>query len=347
MKKTIIVVVSLLILAGVARLSFKLPAFQNLALDVLGQGFVQQAARSLPESDALRVFVCGSASPLGMTDQAQACIAVLTPEHFYVIDSGAGSMRNITGAGLPTRRIQGVLLTHFHSDHIAELYELNLNSWIQGRPEPLMVFGPEGVGEVVDAVNAGYRQDRLYRSEHHGAALLPPALGVLKHHSIEPGIVIEDGALTVTAYVAGHAPVHPAVGYRIDYQGRSVVISGDSNVTADTRRVVVGADLLLHDALSVPVVTNLAEAAADAGLARISKIMSDVLDYHASAASVVELGQNADIGMVAFYHLVPAPPNVLVEEIFQRGFPSNYLLAEDGMWFELPVGSDDIKVIRP
>ncbi len=90
MKKTIIVVVSLLILAGVARLSFKLPAFQNLALDVLGQGFVQQAARSLPESDALRVFVCGSASPLGMTDQAQACIAVLTPEHFYVIDSGAG-----------------------------------------------------------------------------------------------------------------------------------------------------------------------------------------------------------------------------------------------------------------
>lgn len=347
MKRTIIVIVSILVLAGVARLSIKLPGLQNFGLDVLGQGFVQQAASAAPESEALRVFVCGSASPLGATDQAQACIGVLTPEHFYVIDSGAGSTKNITGAGLPTRRLQGVLLTHFHSDHIAELYEVNLSSWVQGRPVPLTVFGPEGVGEVVDAVNAGYRQDRMYRSEHHGEALLPPALGVLRHQTIAPGLVIADGALTVTAYVAGHAPVDPAIGYRIDYQGRSVVISGDSNVTPDTRRIVDGADLLLHDALSVPVITNLSDAAGEAGLSRISKIMSDVLDYHASAASLIELGQNVDIGMVAFYHLVPSPVNVLVEEIFKRDVPSNYLLAEDGMWFELPIDSDEIKVVHP
>ena len=347
MKRTIIVVVSLLVLAGFGRLSLKLPALQNLALDVMGQGFVQQAARPLPESQSLRVFVCGSASPLGATDQAQACIAVLTPEHFYVIDSGAGSTRNISGAGLPTRRMQGILLTHFHSDHIAELYEVNLGSWVQGRPAPLTVFGPEGVSEVVDAVNAGYRLDRIYRSEHHGEALLPPALGVLQHQTIAPGKILEDRGLTVTAYVAGHPPIDPAIGYRIDYQGRSVVISGDSNVTADTRKIVEGADLLLHDALSVPVVKGLSDAAGDAGLSRLSKIMSDVLDYHASAASLVELGQEVDIGMVAFYHLVPSPINVLVEEIFQRDFPDHYLLAEDGMWFELPVGSDEINVTRP
>ena len=75
-------------------------------------------------------------------------------------------------------RLQGILLTHFHSDHIAEIYEVNLNSWVQGRPEPLMIYGPQGVDEVVDGINTSYRQDQIYRTEHHGDALLPPP-GVL------------------------------------------------------------------------------------------------------------------------------------------------------------------------
>jgi ribonuclease Z len=170
---------------------------------------------------------------------------------------------------------------------------------------------------------------------------------VLQHETISEGIVLEDGDLKVTAYMAGHPPIEPAVGYRFDYRGRSVVISGDSNVTAETRKIIQGADLLLHDALSVPVVSTLSAAAGQTGLSRISKIMADVLDYHASTTSLVELGAGADVDRVAFYHLVPSPVNVLVEEIFTRDLPDNYLLAADGMWFDLPVSGDDIVVIGP
>jgi ribonuclease Z len=346
MKKTLILVLGLLVIVGVGRALLKLPAVQDTVLERGTVLIAERGTAALPESESLRVYVCGSASPLGM-GQAQACIAVVTPEHFYLIDSGAGSTDNINRLGLPTERLQGLLLTHFHSDHIAEIYEVNLGSWVRGRPTPLTVYGPRGVDEVTNAVNAGYRLDRIYRTGHHGEDLLPPALGVLEHKTIAPGIILEDGDLKITAYVAEHPPIEPAVGYRFDYRGRSVVISGDGNVNGDTLKIVDGADLLLHDALSLPTVTALSEAMGTVGQTRQSKIVADVMDYHASTDSLIELGEKSDVDMVAFYHLVPVPLNGVLEEIFKRGVPENFLLAEDLMWFELPIGSDDIVINRP
>lgn len=342
-----ILVLGLLIVAVGGRSLLNLPAVQDAALSRGASVLAERAATPFPQSESLRVFVCGSASPLGTTDQAQACIAILTPEHFYLIDSGAGSTGNLGRLGLPMADLDGLLLTHFHSDHIAEIYEVNLASWVQGRPAPLTVYGPSGVDEVTEAVNAGYRLDRKYRTGHHGKDLLPPELGVLSHETITPGVILEDGDLKITAYVSEHPPIDPAVGYRIDYRGRSVVISGDSNVTDETLKVSDGADLLLHDALSLPIVTTMSEALAAADQTRTSKIMSDVIDYHASTETLIELGTKTDVDMVAFYHLVPSPVISVLEDIFMRGTPDNFVLAEDLMIFELPIGSEDIIVTRP
>jgi ribonuclease Z len=94
----------------------------------------------------LRVVVCGSASPLGNDPKrAQACIAVLTPEHFFIFDAGAGSQNRIGQAQLPMDRLSGVFLTHFHSDHIAALPDINLNAWVMGAKASLRVYGPVGV----------------------------------------------------------------------------------------------------------------------------------------------------------------------------------------------------------
>ena len=346
MKKILIIVLGLLLVIGGSRLILKVPAVQDAVLKRATATIAKRGAAPFPESENLRIYVCGSASPLG-TGQAQACIAVVTPEHFFLIDSGAGSTENIGRLGLPTGELDGLLLTHFHSDHIAEIYEVNLSSWVQGRPEPLTIYGPEGVDEVVNGLNTTYRQDRIYRTGHHGEDLLPPALGVLEHKTIHPGVIFDEGGLKVTAYVAEHPPIHPAVGYRFDYRGRSVVISGDSNVADNTLKIVDGADLLLHDALSLPTTTALKNALADAGQSRQSKIVFDVMDYHASADSLIELGEKSNVKMVAFYHLVPVPPNALLENVFLRGAPDNFLVAKDLMWFELPIDSDEIIVNHP
>ncbi len=312
----------------------------------------ERAARTLlarpPEQvDGMRVVVCGSASPLGNTpDRAQTCIAVVTPEHFFLFDVGARSPLRIGQARLPMGRLTGVFLTHFHSDHITGLPDVNLTSWVQGRDAPLDVYGPPGVQTVIDGFNLAFELDRGYRVAHHGADLLPPAVGPMAGVVITPGEVAwQDELLTVRSFPVAHDPIEPAVGYRVDYRGRSVVISGDTVATETLFEAAQGADLVLHDALSRTLLDPMIAAADEAGLATMARIMTDVIDYHADTMTLEERAAAAGVRQLAYYHLVPAPANALAENMFGRGLSSDTILVRDLHTFDLPPNSTEI-VIR-
>jgi ribonuclease Z len=298
----------------------------------------------MSEYDGLQVFMCGTSSPLPDPDRAQACVAILAGESLYLVDAGAGSARVATLGRLPLERLEAVFLTHFHSDHIAALPEFNLNSWVAGRPRPLAVFGPLGVAEVVDGLDAAYRLDSTYRVAHHGEELMPPDLGVMQTNLMEAGTVLDLGDLSVTSFEVNHDPVRPAVGYRFDYRGRSVVISGDAIITPGLIDAATGADLLLQDALSLPIIKALEQASAGS---RMEKIFSDIQDYHAHAGDLSALVEQSGVRQLALYHLVPPPSNALFEKIFSRELPEGTIVSEDGMIFELPAGSEEVNVTAP
>jgi ribonuclease Z len=332
------------LIGAAAAVVLNVPAAQDAVFKRAATAVLAQAPEPL---DGMRVVVCGSASPLGRNpERAEACIAVVTAEHLFLFDVGARSPLRMAQARLPMARINGVFLTHFHSDHIAALPDVNLASWVQGRPAPLDVYGPPGVQSVVDGFNAAYRLDRGYRTAHHGAARLPPERGAMRAQPFDPGeIVWQDDLLTVTSFAVEHPPIDPAVGYRVDYRGRSVVISGDSNA-ADTLFVAAkDADLLLHDALSRTLLDPMIEAATDLGLP-VSGIMTDVIDYHADVTLLSARAAEAGIKRLALYHLVPVP-NALTERMFLRGLPDDVILTRDLHTFDLPVGSSEIRIQEP
>jgi hypothetical protein len=95
--------------------------------------------------DALRMAVCGSSAPLPSEHRAKACVAVFAGGRFYVVDSGPESTENLVRWNIPLSSVGGVLLTHFHSDHIGDLGELSLQTWAGGRPAPLAVYGGPGL----------------------------------------------------------------------------------------------------------------------------------------------------------------------------------------------------------
>ena len=313
---------------------------------MLRQAVSAAMQRPLPMDryDGLKVFMCGTSSPLPDPDRAQACVAVLAGESLYVVDTGAGSARVATLGRLPLERLEAVFLTHFHSDHIAALPEFNLNSWVAGRPWPLAVFGPPGVSEVVDGLNAAYRLDSTYRVAHHGEELMPPNLGVMQAKLMEAGSTQEFGDLTVTSFQVNHDPIRPAVGYRFDYRGRSVVISGDAIVTQGLVDAATDADLLLQDVLSLPIIQTLEKVSAGT---RMEKILHDIQDYHAHTDDLSELVDGSGVRQLALYHLVPPPSNALFEKIFSRDLPGGTIVTEDGMIFELPAGGEEVKVLAP
>ena len=314
--------------------------------DALLKRMVGAAFARTPEEpfDGLRVFMCGTSSPLPAPGRAQACVAVTAGEHLYVVDAGARSPQTFNLAGMPLTNLRGIFLTHFHSDHIAAIGDFNLLSWVAGRPEPLEIIGPVGVDEVAAGFNQAYAQDSSYRTAHHGEALLPPHLSQLRPRAVEPGVVLERDGLVVTAFAVNHEPVSPAFGYRFDYRGRSLVISGDTVADNSLRQAAEGADLLLHDAISLPIVQALEVGAQAAGLDRQATIFADIQTYHAPVKDVYELAEQANVGKLALYHFVPPPRNALFRQIFRRNAPSGVVFTEDAMRLDLPTGSKEIKV---
>ncbi len=342
----LLLAITLTALSGVGYFLVQTTRGQDILLPRLLEAAMSHGDMNLDET-GLNVFICGTSSPIPDPNRAQACTGILTKDHFFIIDAGAGSTKNLLLGKLPLHRLQGILLTHFHSDHIAAIPDINLNSWVQGRPGSLAIMGPEGVDTVVAGMNQAYRLDHRYRVAHHGADMLPPAYGELTARTISAGVILDDRGLKITAFVTHHDPVRPATGYRFDYEGRSVVLTGDTIVTDTLTSASTGADLLLADALSLDLITSMEKTAAGLQLDRTARIMRDIQSYHADTRSIASLTKAANIRLTAINHMVPPTRNFLMAAIFRRDLPDNILLADDRMWFTLPAGRDDILVANP
>ena len=178
-KKLLALITAVVVLAaGTGLWTWNSTAGQDWLLEKAATATMQRPP-PFGQYDGLQVFLCGTSSPMPAAGRAPACVAILAGDSLYLVDVGAGSVLTAMLGQLPLKRLKAVFLTHFHSDHFAALPDFNLNSWVAGRPEPLVVIGPDGVSDVVDGLNQAYRLDREYRVAHHGADFMPPALGVM------------------------------------------------------------------------------------------------------------------------------------------------------------------------
>lgn len=303
------------------------------------------AASDLFDDRALRVVFCGTGSPLPDPMRAKACTAVIVKDRAYIVDAGPGAVNSLMLMGFPLDRVAGVFITHFHSDHIGDLGELRMQSWAAGRAAPLAVYGPEGVVQVAEGFNRAYALDDSYRTAHHGAALMPPAAAPLapKGFSAEQGpvVVYQDAELKVTAFPVKHDPVRPAVGYRFDAGGRSVVISGDTAPTPALTAAAKGADVLVSEALSLRMVEALKRAAGAAGAPRQAKIFGDIETYHTDPKDAAREANEAGVKLLVFSHLAPGLPQPVLEKLFFDGVDSvrerkGWLVGFDGLRLDLP-----------
>jgi ribonuclease Z len=332
----------------------------SVGCDALIETIVERAAerqrnathREWLSDDALHVFLCGTGAPLPDPTSAAACTVVVAGGKVWVVDVGPGSQEVAQLGGVPREDLGGVFLTHFHSDHIGELGEWAMQSWVSGRQGPLHVYGPAGVEQVVGGFRQAYLLDDEYRIAHHGLENLPRSASEWIPHQVphtegEGTQILDEGGLVVKAFAVDHKPAEPAVGYRFEYKGRTVVISGDTARSSNLELNAAGADLLIHEALVKDVIEALSDSMGRAGEPRLQRLVNDILDYHTSPSEAVASARAAGVDSVVFTHLVPPVPAPLRKWLFTRkldaGGELEVILGRDGMHFRLPADSDAIE----
>jgi ribonuclease Z len=316
----------------------------------------ERADSDLFDGKALRVALCGTSSPLPDPSRAKSCAVVIAGDRAFVVDTGPESWKTLASANFPAGRIAAVFLTHFHSDHIGDLGEFRMQSWIGGRRQLLPVYGGAGVERVVVGFNEAFALDDSYRAAHHGPDVAPLGAAPLVAKAFAVGssegrnhaaTIYEEDGLKVTAFEVDHAPVKPAVGYRFDYKGRSVVFSGDTTRWPNVVKWAKGADLLVHEAQSQGMRKILVEAAEKAGDKSLTKILEDIETYHATPQEAAEVANEAAVKLVVFTHLTPPLSSPILSPLFFDGVEqvrpgSGWAVGFDGMLIALPIGGETI-----
>ena len=344
MKKILIFVSFVISIFVIGLVSLNSHSVQDRILDIGLKNILSSAEPFLDNEDTLKVVVCGSRSPLPSPGRAEACILVEAGDDIYIFDLGNGSMDNLTQYQVPWPNVKAVLITHMHSDHIADLPDAHLQSWIQGRDSPLMVYGPEGINLVTKGFELAYSADYQYRNEHHGDDMLPMSIAGFNTIQIIDNQLIPNDTpgLEILPFVVDHYPVNSAFGFKISYKGRTVVISGDTINDGSVQKYSKDVDLLVHSAISIDIVERMRGVAP---IPQLDKILFDIQDYHTTIEEAGEIARDANVKHLLIYHSIPTPRNALMERVFLRPIESifkDHTLSDDGTRVVMPVENNEI-----
>ena len=224
--------------------------------------------------------------------QERSDSGISTAGQSFLVDCGRGVLMRAAAAGVGAANLSALLLTHLHSDHITDLSDVITTRWVTTfTPTPLPIIGPPGTKAVVEATLAALAPDISYRIAHHADITEPPAVQV---HEYRDGQVWNSGGLTITVAPTDHRPVEPTIAFRIDHDGASVVLAGDSVPCATLDALASGATALVHTVIR----KDLVELAPQQRL-------RDILDYHSSVQQAAATAARAGVDTLVLTHYVP------------------------------------------
>lgn len=257
------------------------------------------------DPDEFTAVLLGTGTPRAYPGAAKPAVAVVVAGHVLLFDCGADTTRQLIDAGLMPQRVRDVFFTHHHYDHNAGFPDLFISSWrthvgiIAGRAVPMRVYGPARTREVIGRFHTALEYDIGLRVAYNKSDLDGAHVEITEW---DEGVVFEDGDLRVSAFLVDHRPVEPAVGYRIEWRGRVLVISGDTRPVPATVEAARGADVLIHDAYNAAWLREIAAQHPELAIQ-----VTNPAKYHTTTLEAAQIAQDAGVRHLVLTHHIPAP----------------------------------------
>jgi ribonuclease Z len=210
------------------------------------------------------------------------------------VDCGRGVLQRAAAIGLGANSLSALLLTHLHSDHIADLGDVLITRWVTTFvPDPvaLPIIGPPGTAEVVEATLKAFGHDIGYRIAHHDDLTAPPQVEV---HEYTEGPVWDRDGVSIRVAPTDHRPVAPTIGFRIEADGTSIVLAGDTVPCEGLDELALRADALVHTVIRKELISLLPQ-----------QRIKDIGDYHSSVQQAAVTAKRAGVGILVLTHYVP------------------------------------------
>lgn len=172
-----------------------------------------------------------------------------------LFDVGRGTTIRLEQLGVRTATVSAVFFTHLHSDHTNGLPDLWLTGWLPpfgARATPVRLYGPTGVARLAHGLAEAFGDDIRIRSATEKLPLSGVALE--PHEFSSDTVVFESNGVRVSTFLVNHTndSISLSLGYRVDFRGRSVVVSGDTRYSPNLIAHARGVDVLLHEVSMAP-----------------------------------------------------------------------------------------------
>jgi ribonuclease Z len=197
----------------------------------------------------IKVTLLGSGTPTPRLSAFSASTLVEAGSERLIFDFGRGSTIRLFQKKIPIGSITAHFITHLHSDHVVRLPDMWLTGWIGtpwgSRKTPMLIFGPTGTVAMTENLTKAFSEDIRIRIDDEN---YPPSGVAFDAHDIGPGLVYDHNGVKVSAIEVNHGEkIKPALGYVIEFDGKKVVLSGDTKPDARVEKAAEGADLLIHE----------------------------------------------------------------------------------------------------
>ena len=213
-----------------------------------------------------------------------------------LVDCGSGITQRLDQIKISTSKIDALFLTHLHSDHVIDLYQLIISSWHSYRMTPWKIYGPKGTKKFVKKLMDAWKDERLQRIKYEERS----SLAAFKIDVIEftkfGTIKIKD--IKIKFFEVDHKPVKYAYGFNFIHNNKKLTISGDTKPCENIIKFGQNADVLLHE---VFIDGELKET----NKMRTRKTLHNVRSYHTPSTIVGKIAKLTNCKKLVLTHLVP------------------------------------------
>ncbi len=288
----------------------------------------------ISSAQTIRVTLLGTGNPQPTIERFGPGTLVEAGGQFFLFDCGRGISQRLWQKSIQLGKVHKLFLTHLHSDHIVGIPDFWLTGWLPAnfgkRSVPLKVWGPSGTKHMMQSLEEAFVWDintRLGEKNKKDSGIMVIAADIVE------GVLYEEDGIKITAFTVDHADfIYSALGYRVDYAGRSVVISGDTRYSENLIKFAKGADVLIHEV-----------AVARPELLKKSAIARQIQSFHTSPEEAGKVFNKVKPKLAVYNHITltstdPTIPPPTIEDVIPRTkkyFNGSIVVGEDLMVIEI------------